>query len=164
MLTHCGFWNPSEPQFKKLYLIQNRTENIILFFARMNHQFKKGSLSNKYFTEYLFPKYAEFLNVRKQKLNSTFILHHNFIKRSRDAFEESSNVKLKYYPSSGFMGLFLLARTCSRITAYGFSNSNLKHDYKFLGKILTHDFLAEHKAMERWSSLKSTSVTLKALP
>ena len=160
ILVHCGFWNPFELQYEKLLLVQNRTENIILFFAIMHHQIKKGSLSKKYITEYLFPKYASFLKIRNKHLNKTFIINHEFIKRSRDAFEVSSNSSLTFYPSSGFMGLYLLARTCSSITAYGFSDSKLEDDYKFLHRVHTHDFKAEHYAMKRWSLLQNCSCNM----
>ena len=164
MMVHCGFWNAAEPQYKKLYLIQNRTENIILFYARMHHEIKKGPLSKKYFTNYLFPKYTEFLKARSSRSNETFILNHDFIKKSRDAFEASSGVKLKFYPSSGFMGLFLMARTCARITAFGFSDAELKTDYRFIGKTLTHDFQGEHNAMKRWVKYINPSVQFSILP
>ena len=164
MMVHCGFWNAAEPQYKKLYLIQNRTENIILFYARMHHEIKKGPLSKKYFTNYLFPKYTEFLKARSSRSNETFILNHDFIKKSRDAFEASSGAKLKFYPSSGFMGLFLMSRTCARITAFGFSDAELKTDYRFIGKTLTHDFQGEHKAMKRWVKYINPSVQFNILP
>ena len=166
MMVHCGFWSSSEPQYRKLYLIRNRTENMILFFARMHHEIKRtaGRLSDKFFNRYLFPKYTEFLKERKSKLNQTYILNHEFIKRSRDAFEVSSGTKLRYYPSSGFMGLFLLSRTCSSISAYGFSDSELKKDYKFVGKILTHDFAGEHRVMHKWFNYNNPSVNFRILP
>ena len=164
MMVHCGFWNPSEPQYKKLYLIQNRTENIILFYARMHHEFKKGPLTDIYLKKTLFPHYITFLKERKLRLKQTFILNHHFVKRSRNAFEVSSGVKLKYYPSSGWMGIFLLSRTCVSITAFGFSDNELKKDYKNLGKGITHNFQGEHNVMKRWTNYQNPSVTLKMLP
>ena len=166
MMVHCGFWNAAEPQYKKLYLIQNRTENIILFYARMHHQLKKGRLSEKYLKTYLFPKYAEFLKTRSKEslLHQTYIMHHDFIKQSRDAFKVASGAKMTFYPSSGFSGVFLMSRTCTKVTAFGFSDSELKKDYKHIGKVPTHDFFGEHYAMKRWAKYINPSIEFKQLP
>ncbi len=166
MVVHCGFWSGAEPQYKKLYLIRDRPENIILFYARMHHKVKRGRIPDAFLKKDLFPKYTAFLNERKNRLNKTFIMDHLFLIRSRAAYEAGSGKKLRFYPSSGFTGLFLMSRTCARITAYGFSDANLRKDYKWFQKWSgsTHDFPGEHHAMHRWAQHPNPTVPLTLRP
>ena len=167
MIVHCGFWNPNEPQYRKLYLIRNRTENVILFYARMHHLFQKTkTIPDGTIQKELFPKYTAFLKERHARLNKTYILDHRFVWRSREAFQDGSGRKLKFYPSSGFNGMFLMSRACARLTAFGFTDSELKKDYKFLKKASfpTHDFEGEHLALHRWRQYTNPTVKLTMKP
>ncbi len=63
------------------------------------------------------------------------------------------------YPSSGWMGMFLMSRVCSRISAFGFSASFHK-DYREIG----HDYLHEHEVLKKWHQYKNPSVPLVLFP
>ena len=65
----------------------------------------------------LIPCFAE---VASSKFNPTFTIDPLFIQSATAAFERLSNVEVRNLISMGFLAMYLLSKTYSRISAFGF--------------------------------------------
>ena len=106
MMMHCGIWNGAEKEiFRKFEFFENREEYVIMFHARMYWDMKEpkhfGKLSEKYWNTQLIPHYTEFYDHRKNHLNKTLTLHHDFIWQAYVAYEKAAGRKV--FPIKGYM-------------------------------------------------------------
>ncbi len=99
MMMHCGIWNKGEKEiYKRFDFFENREEFVIMFHARMYWDMKKhpGKLSDSYWKSQLIPHYNEFYDHRKNHLNKTVVLHHDFIWQAYVAYEKAAGRKASF--------------------------------------------------------------------
>ena len=69
-------------------------------------------------------KIVELMEMRKHRLNQTFVLDPVFIKETFTSFETISNRTTKHPTSTGFLGVYTLLRSCRSVSAFGFCDTS----------------------------------------
>ena len=96
-----------------------------------------------------------FNDVAKLSPKSRFALDPLFIQSAVTAFERLSNKPVKTLLSTGFLAMYFLTKTCTKISAFGFcSIDNYNNRW--------HNFDSEHAIYNQWS--KSDQFDLKMYP
>ena len=84
-------------------------------------------------------KIVELMEMRKHRLNQTFVLDPVFIKEAFISFETISNKTTKHPISTGFIGIYTLLRSCASVSAFGFCDTNQGAQFKSEWPDFRHD-------------------------
>ena len=153
ILINNALWNKGEKVYRKFNRIRNRPE--VLIFNNF-----RNSWTEYLESEFEQSKIAEFLEIRKRKLKNSFVLDPVFTNQAYKNFETLSQTKLRHPCSTGFIGMFLMSRSCRSVSAFGFCNSKADGNYR----TMWHDYENEHKVYEMWSRDIHFNLTLYPPP
>ena len=153
ILINNALWNKGEKVYRKFKRIRNRPEVIIFNNFR-------NSWTQYLESEFEQSKIADFLEIRKRKLKDSFVLDPVFTNQAYKNFETLSQTKLRHPCSTGFIGMFLMSRSCRSVSAFGFCNSKTDGNYR----TMWHDYKNEHKVYEMWSRDVHFNLTLYPPP
>ena len=153
ILINNALWNKGEKVYRKFKRIRNRPE-VIIFSSFRN------SWTQYLESEFEQSKIADFLEIRKRKLKDSFVLDPVFTNQAYKNFETLSQTKLRHPCSTGFIGMFLMSRSCRSVSAFGFCNSKTHGNYR----TMWHDYKNEHKVYEMWSRDVHFNLTLYPPP
>ena len=138
-MINNAFWNGHGRVYKKLYIIKDRPETLIF-----NHFIKTWTRFLE--SEWEQSKIVELMEMRKNRLNQTFVLDPVFIKEAFASFETIANRTTKHPISTGFIGMYTSLRSCASVSAFGFCDTNL--DIQF--RTQWHELKHEHIVYKYW--------------
>ena len=148
ILINTGFWNSHDRLFRKLYMIKNMSEVVIFNHFGQSWSQNKGQRNILNMT-------LRFYRTRKDHLNRSFILDPVFIKFTHLTFTNIMKKKVKNSPTTGFIGILVLAKLCKEVHAFGFTDP---------APIFFHDAKSEHNLLRKWESDKIAKIKLVMYP